>query len=376
MPALTVDEMDRKGSRQAPRQPLAAEAERLLAQLAEPGERVVVSVLGQRIELSNLDKPFWPKLGRRGALAKRDLLVYLAGVAAYLLPHLRDRPLTLKRYPNGVGGKHFFQQHWQQARPEFVETVGVFSEHRGGDAEHVVCNNLPTLIWLGQIADLELHTWYSRISPGPDGHDLAVTFDGSVERLVASRLNYPDFVVFDLDPYFYSGKGRPGAGPELRKGFAQARAAALRLKQLLDGLSLVSFVKTSGQSGLHVYLPIARRLDYETVYTVGKAIAARLVQQHPDEVTIEWSVGKRGGKLFLDYNQNVRGKTLASPYSPRALPEATVSMPLRWDELDAVSPTDFTLITAPERLRRVGDLWADILAAKQDLGGLTGAAPA
>jgi bifunctional non-homologous end joining protein LigD len=142
---------------------------------------------------------------------------------------------------------------------------------------------------------------------------------------------------------------------------------ALKLKETLDELSLPSFVKTSGRTGLHVYLPILRRLDFHATHAAAETISRFLNQRHPKETTIDWAVEKRTGKVFLDYNQNVRGKTLASLYSPRPTPEATISTPLRWNELHKVYPTDFTIVTAPVRLAELGDLWADLLDAKMDL---------
>jgi bifunctional non-homologous end joining protein LigD len=238
-------------------------------------------------------------------------------------------------------------------------------------------NNLPTLLWLGQLADLELHTWYSRVNPEPDAHGKPTVFAGSLETMHASVLNYPDFVVFDLDPYLYSGKEARGAEPELHpEGFAATCQVALWLKELLDDLRLTSFVKTTGKTGLHIYVPIQRTLDYEATHSVSETLARYLVQQHPDLVTAEWAVPKRKGKVFADYNQNVRGKTLASIYSPRVLPWAAVSMPIAWDEVGKVFPTDFTILTAVERLRKVGDLWSGILDAKRDLGRALGLTPA
>jgi bifunctional non-homologous end joining protein LigD len=232
-------------------------------------------------------------------------------------------------------------------------------------------NNLATLLWLGQVADIELHTWYSRVDTIGDGAGLPRTFSGSLENMHASALNYPDFVVFDLDPYLYSGKEARGAEPELHpEGFAATSQVALWLKEMLDGLGLKSFVKTTGRTGLHIYVPITRTLDYHATHTISETLARFLVQQHPKEVTAEWAVDKRKGKVFADYNQNIRGKTLASIYSPRVLPSAAMSMPLRWDEVGKVFPTDFTILTAPDRLRQVGDLWSDILASKHDLAGL------
>jgi bifunctional non-homologous end joining protein LigD len=354
----------------------SSETDRLVEQLSNhTGEKLTVSVEGHEIALSNLNKVFWPAHGDQRALTKRDLIVYFARVSRYILPHLKDRPLTLVRFPNGINGGHFYQKHYEQGVPEFVETTWLYSDQNKGDGEYLGVNNLATLIWLGQLADIELHTWYSRVDPSEDAEGTPTTFAGSWENMQQSVLNYPDFVVFDLDPYLYSGKEARGAEPELHPaGFAATCEAALWLKEMLDSLGLTSFVKTTGRTGLHIYVPIRRTLDYHATHTVSETLARYLAQQHPDRVTIEWATEKRRGKVFADYNQNVRGKTLASIYSPRVLPWAAVSMPLRWDEVGAgVFPTDFTILTAPDRLQTVGDLWAGILDAKHDLAGLLGA---
>ena len=354
--------------------PLQREVESVLEQLRSDRQQFLLQVEGHKISLSNLDKELWPALGRRRVLTKRALLVYLASVSPYLLPHVRDRPITLVRYPNGIGGGYFYQKHSDAPLPEFVGTVSLYSSHNEEDQEYLLCNNLPTLLWLGQLANLELHTWYSRVSPEPEGHHLTSHFTGSRTRIEGSLLNYPDFIVFDLDPYIYSGREAKGDEPELnRKAFAKTCEVARWLKDVLDSLSLSSFVKTSGKTGLHIYVPILRQLDYSSVRAACETIGRFVLQRHPKEVTMEWTVDRRPGKVFLDHNQNVRGKTLASAYSPRALPEAAVSMPLRWDELGEVYPTDFTILTALERLAQVGDLWADILETKHDLEGLLAA---
>jgi bifunctional non-homologous end joining protein LigD len=239
------------------------------------------------------------------------------------------------------------------------------------DQEYMIVNNLPTLLWLAQLADLELHPWLSRIDPNPDARHLTTDFAGSEKNIDGSTLNFPDFMVFDLDPYIYSGKEKAGDEPELnRKAWAKTCEVALHLKEILDQLSLSSFLKTSGRTGLHVHVPVLRQYDYDLIRHASTLIADFLRRGHPDDITLEWTVAKRAGKVFLDQNQNTRGKTLASIYSPRPLPEATVSMPISWNELSRVYPTDFTMFTAPERLAEVGDLWSDILASKHDLEAL------
>jgi bifunctional non-homologous end joining protein LigD len=347
---------------------LSTAARSAVEQLSRKGERLSVEVGDHEIELTSLDKEFWPRSGRQPAIRKRDVAIYLATVAQWMLPHLRDRPITMIRCPNGIGGQRFVQRHWEPALPPFVETVPVYSEPDGADATYLLCNNLPTLLWLAQIACLEVHSWYSRARAEDDAAHLPTAAHGSAEALAGSVLNHPDFLVFDLDP---SDKHVKGADPELhRAGFDRAREAATTLKELLDGLSVASFVKTSGRTGLHVFVPIVRNLVFEETHVLGKTLADRLARLRPDDVTIEWTVKRRGGRVLADYNQNARGKSLAAAYSPRTLPTAAVSMPLRWEELRTISPSDFTMLTAPERLAAVGDRWDGILDAKQDVRAL------
>jgi bifunctional non-homologous end joining protein LigD len=347
------------------------ETDAVLDQLSGAKDKLTLRVAGHRIALANLDKALWPARGKQRALTKLDLLVYLTKVSPWLLPHLKDRPLTLKRFPDGIDGEAFYQKHWSDSLPAFVDRVLLYSDHLEGDQEYLLCNNLPTLLWLGQIADIELHTWYSRIDPEPDGRHLTTQFSGSLRNIKGSALNYPDYIVFDLDPYLYSGREKEGAEPELnRAAFAKTREVAHWLREVLDSLSLAAFVKTSGRTGLHVYVPVLRRFDYDAVRAAAGAVGQHLMQQHPQEITMEWAVGKRKGKVFFDHNQNSRGKTLASAYSPRPSPEASVSVPLSWEELDKVYPTDFTILNVPDRLARTGDRWGGILDAKQDLGRL------
>ena len=345
----------------------------VLDQLGREGERTHLEVAGVELAVTNLDKVLWPETAEQRALTKRDLLHYLATVSPWLLPHLRGRPLTLTRYPNGIEGGSFYQKHYDRP-PPFVETITVYTDSANGDQQAILCNNLPTLLWLGQLADLELHVSLARVSPQPDAGHLGASFSGSKAQVEASLLNYPDFVLFDLDPYIYAGTERAGDEPELnRRAFTKAVEVARGLKELLDAASLSSFVKTSGATGLHICVPVLRQFDYAAVRSVAETFGGFLQRAHPRDVTLEWSVDKRGGKIFVDVNQNARIKNLAAAFSPRPKPGAPVSMPLRWDELDRVYPTDFTILTAPARIAEVGDPWADILSHKHDLAALLGA---
>ena len=339
----------------------------VLDQLDRAPGQTTLEIEGHRLPVSNLDKPLWPAAGRRQPLTKRDLLRYFTRVSPWMLLHLADRPLFVTRFPNGVTGKSFYQKHWEDP-PPFVRTVSIWSSHNAGDGDYLICENLPTLLWLGQMGGLELHAWYSRTRRAPDAMAAGATFTGSERALDRSVLNYPDFVVFDLDPYLYSGKEGRGEEPELhRRAFARTRALALRVREMLGRLGLDTWVKTSGRTGLHLYLPIVRTIDFDAARVVAETIARHARTERPREVTIEWSVERRRGKIFFDYNQNVRGKSLAVPYSPRRHPGGTIATPVTWDELESIYPTDFTLRTVPERLETTGDPWAGIFSAKQDL---------
>ncbi len=343
----------------------------VVEQIEQKAEKFVLKVGDDKVSLSNLDKPLWQAWEKTRPLTKRDLLVYFARVSPYLLPHLHGRPITLTRYPNGIDAKHFYQKHWEGKLPPFVDPVTVWSEQFQKDQEYLLCNNLATLLWLGQLADIELHTWYSRADKEPDGARLPDYKGGGEEKFDHSRLNFPDFIVFDLDPYIYSGEEKKGAEPELnRKAFLKTCDVAYWLKDLLDSLSLSSFVKTTGKTGLHIYVPIVRHFDYDAVRSAAETVGRFLVRAHPKDITMEWSVPKRAGKIFFDHNQNVKGKTLASLYSPRPVGWAGVSMPLRWDELREIYPTHFTIQNACDRLAETGDLWSNILAEKHDLAGM------
>ncbi len=344
----------------------------VLEQLERLKKQGTIEVEGARISVTNLDKVMWPAHEGQRDLTKRDLIAYYARMAPYLINQVRDRPLTMTRYPNGVDGSFFYQKHVDDP-PEFIETVVVHTESGGGDQQFLLVNNVATLVWLGQMADLALHTSLARVSPEPDGHHLSRDFTGSKAQVQDSLLNYPDFALFDLDPYIYRGDEKKGGEPELnRRAFEATCEVARWLKELLDSAGMSSFVKTSGATGLHVYVPVVRRYDYETIREVAHTLGGFLVRSHSKQVTMEWATPKRKGKVFFDANQNARAKNLACAYSPRAKPGAPVSIPLKWDELGKVYPTAFTILNAHERVAKVGDLWEHILDAKHDLDALLG----
>lgn len=348
----------------------ASEIDDIVRQLDSGKAAFTLAVGPHRIRLTHLDRVYWPAdpALKQPALTKRDLLRYFAQVAPCILPHLADRPLTMIRMPDGIEGQRFFQKHWAQERPAFAETITVFSEHKDENHEYLLCNNLPTLLWLAQSGSLEFHVWHSRARRGADAASDGTDYGRSLESLERSVLNYPDYVVFDLDPYIYSGSEPKGGEPELNTvAFEKGKEVAFWLRELLQSMQLEPIVKTSGKTGLHIFVPINRTLDFDAARHVSELVGRHLMRQHPRDITLEWNIPKRTGKIFMDYNMNVRGKTLNVAYSPRGVPGAPVSMPLTWEELAGAHPLHFRLTNAAQRLAQTGDRWHDVLERKQSL---------
>lgn len=341
-----------------------------LEALEGTAERVRLRLDGHDVALTNLNKVFWPAWDDRPALLKRDLIAYFLRVASCVLPHLRDRPVTMTRFPNGIHGGRFYQRSPRESAPAFVERFVAYSEHNAAVDEYFVCNNLATLIWLAQLGDLELHVTHTRVRATPDAPHLSTRF-GSLNDVERSTLNYPDFLVIDLDPYLYSGREKLGDEPELHlEGFARTREVAHIFRATLNEIGIQPFLKTTGKTGLHLYVPIARTLDYDAVRAIAETLARQVERAHPRLVTTEWAIAARRGKVFLDWNMNRRSASLAAVYSPRAVDWAGVSTPLEWDELDHVYPTQFDLASVAARLAARGDLWVRILDARVDLRAL------
>jgi bifunctional non-homologous end joining protein LigD len=342
----------------------------ILAQLKGDAKQLTLTVGKETLRLSNLDRVYWPADPRfkQPAITKRDFIRYLAVASPFMLPHLKDRPLTMIRMPEGIDGERFYQKHWEQSSPDFVQKVTVFSEHRDLSHDYILANNLPTLLWLGQNGTLEFHVWHSRTAVEPDAVSQSTDFAGTLESLEKSVLNYPDFLVFDIDPYIYSGQEAKGAEPELnKKGFTVGRKVAFWLRDLLRAMSLDAVVKTSGKTGLHVFVPIERTVNFDEARRICEMVGRHLVREHPRDITMEWATIKRTGKIFIDYNMNVRGKTLNVAYSPRGVPGAPVSMPLTWEELEAAEPLDFRVGNVLGRLEKGRDRWHDLFQTKQSL---------
>src|SRR6266566_7423995 len=347
-----------------------SEIDAVLRQLDNKKTALAIAVGRHALKLTHLDRVYWPADAalKQPAITKRDLLRYFAQVSPFMLTHLADRPLTMIRMPEGIAGERFFQKHWDPELPAFAKKITIFSEHKDERHDYLLCDNLATLLWLAQSGTLEFHVWHSRAKPGPDAATQSTDYSSSLAALEGSILNYPDYVVFDIDPYIYSGKEAPGDEPELNTvAFEKGKEVAFALRELLASMSLEAVVKTSGKTGLHVFVPIERTLDFDAARKVSEMVGRHLVRLRPKDVTVEWSVPKRTGKIFMDYNMNVRGKTLNVAYSPRGAAGAPVSMPLTWEELAKAHPLDFRITNAVERLAQTGDRWRDALTRKQSL---------
>jgi bifunctional non-homologous end joining protein LigD len=359
------------------RPPTPRERADIDAALQAGDDAVTLGIQGHTVAVTHLSRLYWPPQPEAStpAVTKRDYLRYLVAVSPALLPALAHRPLTLFRWPSGIGGRRVRQKHWEIAVPPYVTRTAIFSESKSAPDDYICCDNLATLVWLGHMGALELHGWHSRITPGPGSATRSTDFAASLAALRASIIEYPDYLLFDIDPFVYSGAEAPGRHPERNaRAFDLARRAASWLHDLLDAMGLESLLKTSGRTGLHVAVPLCRTLPYAAVREVARLVAAHVLREHPREITLEWSVERRTGKAFLDANMNARGKSMPAPWSVRGVPGAPVSMPLDWDELPGVAPHAFHVGNAAARLARRGDPWARLLTARQDLAArLTGA---
>jgi bifunctional non-homologous end joining protein LigD len=295
---------------------------------------VEVEVEGRRLKLSNLDKVFYPAVG----FTKGGVIDYYRRIAPALLPHLRDRPLTLKRYPDGVEGQFFYEKQCPSYRPDWIETVAVENRRK---IDYCLANDLSTLIWLANLADLELHTSLAR----------------------AKDIQRPTMMVFDLDP------GEPAA-------ILECAQVGIALRQVFSQLGLECYPKTSGSKGLQVYVPLNRPVTYDDTKPFAQAIARVLEKQLPELVVSSMKKSIRGGKVFVDWSQNDEHKTTICVYSLRARERPTVSTPVRWDEVEeALENGDaerlvFEANAVLDRVEQHGDLFEPVLSQKQSLPDL------
>lgn len=301
-----------------------------------PVDRVVLARVGERnIRLTNLDKVYWPYDG----YTKQDLIEYYMTVAPYILPHLKDRPLSLVRYPGGIERKGFYQKNAPAGTPGWVRLAPLWSKEKNDYIDFVLCHEVETLVWMANSGVIEINPWLSRFNH-PD---------------------YPDFAVFDIDP----SQGTT---------WDDVRVVAHVVKSLLDEWKLVGFPKVSGATGIHIYVPVEPKYTYREIAGFVKFGAGLILRSYPEKVTLERKVKDREGHVYIDYPQNARGQTISSVYGVRATRGAPVSMPITWDEIDHVTPQLWDIRTAPERVRAFGDLFSQVLTTQQNIDPLLSAA--
>ncbi|MGQ0586464.1 MAG: DNA ligase D, partial [Gammaproteobacteria bacterium] len=281
---------DAEGGKGLP--PYGNDVAEVLSQLDSTRNTFTLACGPHRIKLTHLDRVYWPAdpALKQPAVTKRDLLRYFAQVSPFILTHLADRPLTMIRMPDGIGGQRFFQKHWEQERPPFVESVTVFSDSKEKQHNYLLCQNLPTLLWLAQSGTLEFHVWHSRTKTGDDSPIDSTDYAASTTSLEGSIANYPDYVVFDIDPYIYSGLEKKGDEPELNTiAFEKGKEVAFWLRELLNTMKLEPIVKTSGKTGRHVFVPIKRTIDFDAARHVSELVGRHLLRLHPKDITMDWA---------------------------------------------------------------------------------------
>ncbi|MEA2682839.1 MAG: bifunctional non-ous end joining protein LigD [Chloroflexota bacterium] len=294
---------------------------------------IEVDVAGRRLKLSNLEKVFYPGSG----FTKAQVIDYYTRIAPVLLPHMKGRPLTLKRYPNGVDDKFFYEKNCPKHRPEWVQTAAIYSRHNKDNIDFCVVDDVPTLVWAANLASIELHTSLAR----------------------ATDIQRPTMLVFDLDP------GAPAT-------IKECCAVGLRVRDMFAELGLQSFPKTSGSKGLQVYIPLNTAVTYEATKPFALLIAQHLEQETPRTVTSNMKKELRHGKVFVDWSQNDDHKTTVCVYSMRARERPTVSTPVTWDEVEAhargkLKELAFVTDEVLARVDKHGDLFAPLNKTKQKL---------
>lgn len=278
------------------------------------------------VKVKNLDKVLWPDVG----VTKAEYIQYMITMSETMLPHYQNRLLTVIRYPHGVNDKSFYQKNIPEGAPEWLQTHSVWSDDSKRNIQYLLANNTATLIWLANQAAMELHPSYTRIQ----------------------NLEQPTQIAFDLDPTVKSVD---------LAGFRKACQVALYLKKVLDDLQMPSYPKTSGATGLQVFVPIANGYSFEDTRAITTFIGQYMAKMYPEIVTIERLKKDRGDKVYFDYLQHWKNKTLSGPYTPRAVASAAVSSPLHWEEIrEGVTPDMFTIRTMPTRVQAHGDLFAPL----------------
>jgi bifunctional non-homologous end joining protein LigD len=313
---------------------IAPELEPVASYLAMPKNETVVDIEGKHLKLSNLDKVMYPDVG----FTKGQVIDYYVRIAPVLLPHLKDRPLTLKRYPNGVNGMHFYEKNCPEHRPDFVQVAPVWSPGNNKWMNYCLVQDIPTLVWAANLADIELHTSLSK----------------------KDEMQRPTFIVFDLDP---------GAPADI----VQCCQVGQWVRDIFANFGLESFAKTSGSKGLQIYVPLNTSVTYDETKPFAHELARVLERQHPELIVSDMKKSLRTGKVFVDWSQNDDYKTTVCVYSLRAKAQPTVSTPVKWEEVEQCykkKDPDRLVFTADQVLKRVdkfGDLFEPVLKLKQKL---------
>lgn len=284
--------------------------------------------MNEKYSFKNLDKVFWPEDG----YTKGDLIEYYDRISEYIMPYLKGRPLTLHRFPNGINGESFYQKDMDNLPPDYVDRVKIHSDTAGKDICYVICNNEESLLYLANLGCIEMHPWSSTVE----------------------NMDNPDYLVMDLDPHGI--------------GFDAVISCALKVKNVLDEIGVPGYIKTSGATGLHIYVPLAGKYDYaqarEFTHLIGLVVNKKL----PVISSLERYPEKREKKVYLDYLQNRPAQTLVAPYAVRPREGAPVSTPLRWSEVnEKLNPADFTIKNIEKRLSKTGDLWKPVLGKGIDM---------
>jgi bifunctional non-homologous end joining protein LigD len=283
---------------------------------------------GHKVNLTNLQKLYWPEEGYTNG----DLISYYRQVASFILPHLKDRPESLHRHPDGIEGEDFYQKNVGAIVPEWIPTVTVFSESEQREVVYMLCQDKAALLYMVNLGCIEVNPWLSHVQ----------------------SLDNPDFLVIDLDPG--------------RNSFKEVIESAIAVRGVLEDAEIPSYPKTSGATGIHIYVPLAAQYSYEQARQFARLMVLIANKRAPEITTVERSPENRGGKVYLDYLQNRKGQTVAAPYCVRPVRGATVSTPLKWEEVNEdLNPSDFNIKTIYARLERLGDLFAPVLGPGVDL---------
>lgn len=288
-----------------------------------------LSVNGHDVKLTNQQKVYWPKEG----ITKGQVLNYYNKISKLILPYLKDRPQSLKRNPNGITDKGFYHKDAGDAAPDWVDHIELYSESTDKHINYILCNNKATLLYLNNLGCIEINPWNSR----------------------TKHLDKPDYLIMDIDP-------------SDKSSFQDVVDTALIIKEILDKANATAYCKTSGATGLHVYVPLGAAYDYDQARSFAEIIAMLAQSQLPTTTTLERSLSKRRGRIYIDYLQNSRGQTLSSVYSIRPVPGASISTPLEWREVKpGLHPSQFNIHNIEKRLARVGDLFDGVLKKKLNL---------